>query len=212
MYQHRHCEYCHQQGVLGDETHIFLRCPATASLIGETVAQINKKLRLFDVLPWSSFTDTQRVSILLGNPPPPSSKNTRRGGCRSVSPYSTHTFRSFGPSSSPYYPHLLRSLNVTMTLPTMPPKHRNPHHAERIERHWRAECGDFLRSGEGQRESFDLANNPHWRAENPQTPDSLRSAHAHEHANKHTTRARTRTSTHEHTPILVHTSIKLYTT
>ena len=32
----------------------------------------------------SSFTDTQRVSILLGNPPPPSSKNTRRGGCRSV--------------------------------------------------------------------------------------------------------------------------------
>jgi hypothetical protein len=25
---------------------------------------------LFDAPPWSSFTDTQRVSILLGNPPP----------------------------------------------------------------------------------------------------------------------------------------------
>jgi len=70
-YQHRHCEYCHQQGALGDETRIFLRCPATASLIGETAAQINKILRLFDALPWSSFTDTQRVSILLGNPPGP---------------------------------------------------------------------------------------------------------------------------------------------
>ena len=69
-YQHRHCEYCHQQGVLGDETYIILRCPATASLIGETVVQINKTLRLFDVIPWSSFTDTQRVSILRGNPPP----------------------------------------------------------------------------------------------------------------------------------------------
>ena len=69
-YQHRHCEYCHQQGVLGDETHVFLRCPAPASLIGETVVQINKTLRLFDVIPWSSFTDTQRVSILRGNPPP----------------------------------------------------------------------------------------------------------------------------------------------
>ena len=39
-------------------------------LIGETIVQINKKLGLFDVLPWSSFTDTQRVSILLGTPPP----------------------------------------------------------------------------------------------------------------------------------------------
>jgi hypothetical protein len=78
-YQHRHCEYCHQQGVLGDETHIFLRCPATASLIGETVAQIDKKLRLFDVLPWSSFTDTKRVSILLGNPPPSLIKKHTKG-------------------------------------------------------------------------------------------------------------------------------------
>jgi hypothetical protein len=69
-YQYRHCVYCHQQGALGDETHIFLRCPATASLIGETAIQINKILRLFDALPWSSFTDTQRVSILLGNSPP----------------------------------------------------------------------------------------------------------------------------------------------
>ena len=103
-YQHQHCEYCHQQGVLGDETYIFLRCQATTSLIGKTVVQINKKLLLFDVLPWSSFTDTQRVSILLGNPPPPSSRNTRRGGCRSVSPCFTHTLQSFGPSSSPYYP------------------------------------------------------------------------------------------------------------
>jgi len=102
------------------------------SLIGETVAQINKKLRLFDALPWSSFTDTQRVSILLGNPPPPSSGNTRRRGCRSVSPCSIHTRRSSGPSSSPYYPHLLRSLK--MTPPKMAPKHGNPHQPERRER------------------------------------------------------------------------------
>jgi hypothetical protein len=47
-YQHSHCQ---QQGVLGDETHIFLRCPATASLIGETATQINRILRLFDNQP-----------------------------------------------------------------------------------------------------------------------------------------------------------------
>jgi hypothetical protein len=70
QYQHRYCVYCHQSSVLGDETHIFLRCPTTDSLVNETVDQIHKKLRSFDAPPWSSFTDTQRVSILLGNPPP----------------------------------------------------------------------------------------------------------------------------------------------
>jgi hypothetical protein len=70
--QHRYCEYCHlhQSSALGDETHIFLKYPTTASLVNETVDQIHKKLRLFDVPPWSSFTDTQRVIILLGTPPP----------------------------------------------------------------------------------------------------------------------------------------------
>ena len=122
-----------------------------------------------------------------------------RGGCRSVSPCSIHTRRSFGPSSSPYYPHLLRSLNVTMTLPTTTPQHRNSHHAERTERHWRAGFGDLLRSGEGQRESSDMASNPHWRAE---FGDFLRPAHVHEHAQAQDTRTHTpkysRTHTHAH--------------
>jgi len=61
--------YCQQQHVLGDETHIFLRCPATASLLDEITRQITRKLRLFDAPPWTSFTDTQRLGILLGNPP-----------------------------------------------------------------------------------------------------------------------------------------------
>ena len=70
QYQHRYCEYCRQPSALGDESHIFLKCPTTASLVSETVDQIHKKLRLFDAPPWSSLTDIQRVSILLGNPPP----------------------------------------------------------------------------------------------------------------------------------------------
>ena len=88
-YQYRHCVYCHQQGALGDETHIFLRCPATASLIGETAIQINKILRLFDALPWSSFTDTQRVSIVLGNPtlPPQGIHEGMDAGMRSLAPH-----------------------------------------------------------------------------------------------------------------------------
>jgi len=51
QYQHRYCEYCHQSSALGDETHIFLKCPTTASLVSETIDQIHKKLRLFDAPP-----------------------------------------------------------------------------------------------------------------------------------------------------------------
>jgi hypothetical protein len=34
------------------------------------IPHINRKLRLLDALPWSFFTDTQRVGVLPGNPPP----------------------------------------------------------------------------------------------------------------------------------------------
>jgi hypothetical protein len=104
-YQHRHCAYCHRQGVLGDETHIFLRCPATASLTSETATQINRILRLFDAPPWSSFTDTQRVSILLGNPPPSLLKKYTKGWMQECVPLlHTNTTK-------------LRSLLVTLLPP-----------------------------------------------------------------------------------------------
>jgi hypothetical protein len=106
-YQHRHCVYCQQQGVLGDETHIFLRCPATGSLIGETATQINRILRLFDAPPWSSFTDTQRVSILLGNPPPSLLQKYTKGWMQECVPL-LHTYTT-----------KLRSLLVTL-LPSPP--------------------------------------------------------------------------------------------
>ena len=75
------------------------------SLIDETVAQIYKKLRLFDVLPWSSFTDTQRVSILLGNPPPSLLKKYTKGWMQECVPL-LHT-----------YTKKLRSLLVTLLPP-----------------------------------------------------------------------------------------------
>ena len=117
-----------------------------------------------------------------------------------MSPCSIHTRRSFGPSSSPYYPHLRRSLNVTMTLPTTTPQHRNSHHAERTERHWRAGFGDLLRSGEGQRESSDLTSNPDWRAE---SGDFLRPTHVHEHAQTHA-------HAHAHAQVLTNTQTHIH--
>ena len=63
------CEHSANIFSLGDQTHIFLRCPATANLISDTATQIDQILRLFDAPPWSSLTDAQRVSILLGTSP-----------------------------------------------------------------------------------------------------------------------------------------------
>jgi hypothetical protein len=56
----------------GDEADIFLPCPATAHLWDALIPQLNRKFRLLDPQPWSSFTDIQRVGVLLGNPPPSS--------------------------------------------------------------------------------------------------------------------------------------------
>jgi hypothetical protein len=75
--------------------------------MGETATQINKILRLFDALPWSSFTDTQRVSILPGNPPPTLLKKYTKGWMQECVPL-LHTYTT-----------KLRSLLVTL-LPSPP--------------------------------------------------------------------------------------------
>jgi hypothetical protein len=71
-YQHRHCEYCHQQGVLGDETHIFLTCPATASLIGETLKKYAKGWMQECVPLLHTYTTKLRSLLVTLLPPPPS--------------------------------------------------------------------------------------------------------------------------------------------
>jgi hypothetical protein len=113
-YQDRHCVYCHQQ-TLGDETHIFLRCPATANLISDTATQIDQILRLFDAPPWSSLTDAQRVSILLGNPPISLLKKYTKGWMQECVPL-LHTYTT-----------KLRSLLATL-LPSPPPEPEDDAH------------------------------------------------------------------------------------
>ena len=67
---HRYCGYCKQKEVLGDETHILLVCPTTRKLRDELIPQLERKLRLLDGPRWSSLTDNDRASVMLGNPPP----------------------------------------------------------------------------------------------------------------------------------------------
>ena len=68
-YMRRYCGYCQQKEVLGDETHILLACPTTGKLRDE-FPQLERKLRLLDGPRWSSLTDNDRASVMLGNPPP----------------------------------------------------------------------------------------------------------------------------------------------
>ena len=42
----------------------------TAHLRDEIIQQVQRKLRLHDANPWQSYTETEQVGILLGNPPP----------------------------------------------------------------------------------------------------------------------------------------------
>jgi hypothetical protein len=53
---------------------------------------MNRILRLFDAPPWSSLTDAQRASILLGNPPPSLLKKYTKGWMQECVPLlHTHT-------------------------------------------------------------------------------------------------------------------------
>ena len=113
-YQHRHCVYCHQK-TLGDETHIFLKCPVTANLRSDTATQIDQILRLFDAPPWSSLTDAQRISILLGNPPTSLLKKYTKGWMQECVPL-LHTYTT-----------KLRSHLATL-LPSPPPEPEDDAH------------------------------------------------------------------------------------
>ena len=109
------CEHSANIFSLGDETHIFLRCPATANLISDTATQIDQILRLFDAPPWSSLTDAQRVSILLGNPPISLLKKYTKGWMQECVPL-LHTYTT-----------KLRSLLATL-LPSPPPEPEDDAH------------------------------------------------------------------------------------
>jgi len=65
-YAERYCLSCLPLQIHGDETHTLLHCPHFSPLIHNLMLN----LRQFDLWAWATYTDTQKVAMLLGSIPP----------------------------------------------------------------------------------------------------------------------------------------------
>ena len=54
----------------GNETHTLLHCPHFSPLTQPTIDTLMLNLRQFDLWAWATYTDTQKVAMLLGAIPP----------------------------------------------------------------------------------------------------------------------------------------------
>jgi len=68
-YTDRYCPLCLSLQTPGDETHTLLHCPHSSPLTQTAIHNFILQLRQFDLWIWTTYTDTQKVSILLGDLP-----------------------------------------------------------------------------------------------------------------------------------------------
>jgi len=65
-YAERYCLLCLPLQIPGDETHTFLHCPHFSPLIQPAIDSLMLNLRQFNLWAWAIYTDTQKVTMLLG--------------------------------------------------------------------------------------------------------------------------------------------------
>jgi len=69
-YAERYCLSCLPLQIPGDETHTLLHCPNFSPLNQPAIHSLMLNLRQFDRWAWATYTDTQKVAMLLGSIPP----------------------------------------------------------------------------------------------------------------------------------------------
>ena len=69
-YAERYCPLCLPLQIPGDETHILLHCPYFSPLTQPAIDNLILTLRQFDLWSWATYTDTQKITMLLGAVPP----------------------------------------------------------------------------------------------------------------------------------------------
>jgi len=66
----QYCFWCLPLQIPGDDTHTLLHCPHFSPLIQPAIDSLMLNLRKFDLWAWATYTDTQKVAMLLGAIPP----------------------------------------------------------------------------------------------------------------------------------------------
>jgi len=70
-YAEQYCLSCLPLQIPGDQTHhMLLHCPHFSPLIQPAIHSLMLNLRQFDLWAWATYTDTQKVAMILGSIPP----------------------------------------------------------------------------------------------------------------------------------------------
>jgi len=69
-YAERYCSSCLPLKILENEAHTLLHCPHSSPLAQPAIHSLMLNLRRFDLWAWATYTDTQKVAMLLESIPP----------------------------------------------------------------------------------------------------------------------------------------------
>jgi len=69
-YAERYCPLCLPLQIPGDEIHTLLHCPDFSPITQPATDNLVLNLRQFDLWSWATYTDTQKLVMLLEDTPP----------------------------------------------------------------------------------------------------------------------------------------------
>jgi len=120
-YAERYSSSCLPLQILGNEAHTLLHCPHSSPLAQPAIHSLMLHLRRFDWWAWATYTDTQKVAMLLGSISPKLDRQHEKAWVRITLPTGTHLIYSIESHSRITQPPVLSSTSLPATILSSPP-------------------------------------------------------------------------------------------
>jgi len=103
-YHERYCPFCLPRQIIANETHVLLHCPHFSPHAQPAIQTLTAQLRRFDLWTWTTYTDIQKVGMLLGSIPPRLDRQHEKAWVLATAPMSTQLIYSIQSHSQPPQP------------------------------------------------------------------------------------------------------------
>jgi len=120
-YAERYCSSCLPLKILGNEAHTLLHCPHSSPLAQPAIHSLMLNLRRFDLWAWATYTDTQKVAMLLGSIPPKLDRQHENAWVLLTFPTCTQLIYSIQSHSRLIQPPVLPPTSLPATILSSPP-------------------------------------------------------------------------------------------
>ena len=117
----QYCSSCLCLKILGNEAHTLLHCPHSSPLAQPAIHSLMLNLRRFDLWAWATYTDTQKVAMLLGSIPPKLDRQHEKAWVLLTSPTCTQLIYSIQSHSRLTQLPVLPSTSLLATILSSPP-------------------------------------------------------------------------------------------